>query len=156
MAKPRIWWCIQTTSWPNERAAGVISTPDNLTLLTYRRTVGEVKRGDIVVHYRLSNVVAFSRAREDARYYRKLPLVNGVNYHSGWRFETEYFDLQTPVHRTRFAKHLAKIRKQHFPIDRNGNLRQGYFFYFDEQGLKVVLGEVEESLPPWVSKFRTE
>src|SRR5689334_13889445 len=88
MAEPQFWWCIQTRSWNIERLAGVVCTPENLNLLTYRRTVGEVHEGDIVVHYRLSNVVGFSRASEDARHYSKLPLVSGVDYRSGWRFET--------------------------------------------------------------------
>ncbi len=154
MVTAKIWWCIQTTSWEVERTDCVVCTPDNLTVLTYRRTVGEVKRDDIVVHYRLSNVIAFSRALEDARYYKQLPLVHGVDYQSGWRFETEYFDLQTPLHRTCFAKHLSNLRKRHFPIDRKGNLRQGYFFYFDHEGLKFILDQLSEPLPVWLESIR--
>jgi len=60
-----VWWCNQSDQWNVERPEEVVCSSDssrhggnNL----YRKTVGEAKRVDLVVHYRKPHVVAFSRA----------------------------------------------------------------------------------------------
>lgn len=40
---------------------------------------------------------------------------------------------------------------KHYPVDRNANIRQGYFFPFDFEGTRAVLSCVEEPLPAWLS-----
>ena len=72
----------------------------------YRKTVGEARKGDLIVHYRKPRVVAFSLAQEDGEFYEQPPLLQGENYEAGWRFRTEYFDLKHPVRRESFAKRL--------------------------------------------------
>jgi hypothetical protein len=117
------WWCNQRRDWDLERPAGVVCSTDRMERLTYRETVGQVRAGDIVIHYRSPNVVALSRARENAKHHPALPLVSGENYGSGWRFRTEYFDLRSPVHKEKFVGSLVgdhealsgRSERQHSP-----------------------------------------
>jgi len=81
-------------------------------------------------------------------------LLQGEDYGAGWRFRTEYFDLKYPVHRESFTQRLIPLRFQHHPIDSVGHVRQGYFFPFDLEGLRVVLSEVFEDLPGWLEELK--
>ena len=117
------WWCNQRRDWGLERPAGVVCSTDQMERLAYRQTVGQVRAGDIVIHYRSPNVVALSRARENAKYDQNL---REVDYGSGWCFKTKYFDLQSPVHKEKFVASLVGLIVKHYPVDRNANIRQGY------------------------------
>lgn len=121
---------------------------------TYRKTVGEARVGDLVVHYRKPHVVAFSRAREDGRYFKQLPLLRNVDYGAGWRFGTEYHELDERLSRESFSKRLIPLRFKHHPIDSRGFARQGYFFPFDAQGLSIILALIDEELPDWLEIHR--
>jgi len=149
-----IWWCTQRKNWDLERSTGVLCSPDDVSILNYRKTVGDVQRGDVVVHYKFPSIVAFSRAKEDGRYNHQLPPLGGKNYGSGWRFETEYFDLIKPIHRDIFSKRLVPLIVRNYPLDKRGIQRQGYLFPFDHRSLKVLLSIISEPLPNWLEALR--
>lgn len=143
-----VWWCNQSENWEAEYSAGVVRASDQISNPTFRMTVGEAKLGDIVVHYRTPNVVAFSRAEEDGRHESNLP----SDYGSGWEFSTEYHVLDAPVDRDSFRHEIVVPAAVGFAFDTNHNVRQGYFFHFSTDGLAVVLANVspEERLPSWL------
>ena len=118
----------------------------------YHKTVGETKKGDLVVHYRKPHVVAFSRAQENGRFFEQLPLLQGEDYGAGWRFHSQYFVLKNQVNRESFTERLIPLRIKHYPINSVGHIRQGYFFPFNHEGLRVVLSEVVEDLPAWLEE----
>lgn len=144
-----IWWCNQARCWEQERKAKVVCASKSASL-TYRQTVGHATKGDIVVHYVKPYVVAFSIAKTNGRAYEELPLVSGHDYGSGWRFKTDYFDLQNPINRSEFAADLVPLIVKHYPIDKRSYVRQGYFFPFDRDGLKILLKHTNEPLPEWL------
>jgi hypothetical protein len=99
--------------------------------------------------------VAFSQAIEHGSHFDQLPSVAGVNYESGWRFETEYWDLQNRIHRDDFRQELIlPNRPTYYPITMAGNVMQGYFFPFDDAGLRIVLNHLhvqdQEGIPEWL------
>ena len=94
-----IWWCNQSRQWTKERGLGIVCSSDEAGNVTYRKTVGEARADDVVVHYCSPNVVAFSRAKENGKWYNQLPRVADDDYGAGWRFRTNYFDLREPIHR---------------------------------------------------------
>jgi hypothetical protein len=114
----RFWWCNHATNWKAEWSRGLVVGSDQVDNLTYRRTIGEVRRGDITVHYHKSKIVAFSRATEDERYDERLPDQDGIWYGSGWRFRAEYCDLVRPLERSLFAARLVPLRVNHYCISR--------------------------------------
>ncbi len=118
--------------------------------------MGDVKAGDLVVHYKKPHVVALSRALEGGSHHDRLPLLQGEDYGAGWRFGTEYFDLERPVLRENFGEELIPLRVKHYPIDGRGFVCQGYFFPFDLRGLAVVLAHVDEPLPSWLDAHRPD
>lgn len=153
----RVWWCNQSDQWEVERFGGVVCSSDSTAdggNSRYRKTVGDVIAGDLVVHYRKAHVVAFSRALENGSYIDQLPLLQGEDYGAGWRFRTEYFDLKRSVLGKSFGETLIPHRLKHYPIDSRGFVCQGYFFPFDLRGLTTILSFVREELPAWLDAYR--
>ena len=144
------WWCNQSNNWGYERPESVVCSSDLTANTTYRKTVGEVSKGDIIVHYKKPNIVAFSRAIENAIHTNQIPPISGMNYGSGWVFKTEYFDLSKPINRDLFAHELIPLIVKHYPIDRRGYARQGYFFPFDRDGIKIILSKGNDKYPVWL------
>jgi len=147
-----IWWCNQGTYWEQEKQAGIVCSSESQNN-PFRSNVGDAKAGDIIVHYRKPNIVAFSRAKENGVHHNQLPPLPGVDYGSGWRFATEYWALQNPIHRDGFRQALIPHSVKYYPIAKNGNVKQGYFFPFDETGLQILLNQVHEPIPAWLEQF---
>lgn len=148
----RFWWCNQPDSWAEERAAGVVCASGEMIRNTNRKTVGEVRRGDIIIHYVKPEVVAFSRARTDGEHHQRLPALPGRG--SGWQFDTEYFDLDRPISRTSFCNDIVRPDVKGYAINSNGHVGQGYFFRFDRNGLRVLLRHAVGKLPDWLEPLR--
>jgi hypothetical protein len=145
-----VWWCNQGHSWREEYADGVVRASDVVSNPTFRRTVGEAKAGDIIVHYHASNVIAFSRAEEDGRYQANLP----AGYESGWEFRTEYHVLEEPLHRDVFRHEIHVPDTVGFAWNRAGAVNRGYFYRFSLDGLAVILAHLspDERLPQWLGR----
>jgi hypothetical protein len=144
-----VWWCNQSTSWEVEFGAGVVRSSAQTADDRHRRTVAEARRGDIVVHYRSPNVVAFSRAEEDGHSEARLP----AEYGSGWEFRTEYFVLNRRIPRERFRSLIPVPAFKGFALNPEGRVNQGYFFRFTLDGLAALLQltSADESMPDWLS-----
>jgi hypothetical protein len=131
----QIWWCNQSRCWDDEYRDSVVRASDRMESLTFRETVSEVKKGDIIVHYRKPFVVAISRAEEDGAYKNNLP----AGYDSGWEFKTTYFLFDPPINRSQFADAVSRFTGKHYALAQNGNVKQGYFLRFDKRGLYEVV-----------------
>jgi hypothetical protein len=150
----KIWWCNQSRTWNEERRAGVVcSTADSDRVHWHHESVGEVRQGDLIVHYRKPHVVAFSRELENGAYHNPLPDLGEVSYGFGWRFKTEYFDLPQSIVRTAFGKTLVSHIVKYFPIKKDGSVNLGYLFKFSEDGLSVVLSHTSAELPAWLAPY---
>jgi hypothetical protein len=154
------WWCNQGGPyWQGEREAGLVCAQgdpiQDMKGDMYRKTVGEVKAGDIILHYRKQEgIVAFSRAREDGRKMRALPKVDGDSYGSGWCFRTEYHDLTTPINKSEFVADLIPLFETGYAVNTNGKVKQAYFPRFNRAGFRAVLKHVSEPIPDWLSSLR--
>jgi hypothetical protein len=129
-----IWWCNQGGWWEEESQAGVVRGSVETSNPTYRKTIAEVRAGDLVVHYRTPHVVAFSRAEEGGRFSDELP----EGYGSGWEFRTEYHRLREHVHRDAFRHEIVIPPVKGFAFDARRSVRQGYVFRFSAEGLAVL------------------
>lgn len=142
-----VWWCNQTRCWIQELDDGIVRASDHMQRLTYRETVGEAKKGDIIVHYRKPFVYAVSRAKENGKYKENLP----EGYWSGWEFKTGYFPLEKPIHREDFRESLVAYADKYYAINPNGWVKQGYFLRFDVKGLKVIRSKIpSKQRPDWL------
>jgi hypothetical protein len=148
-----IWWCNQGRFWSFERPAGVVRSRDGgKRTWRFRKTVGDAKTGDIIVHYRRNrkNIVAFSVAQEDGHRDEALP----DDYGKGWEFKSQYYDLKKPIPRDSVSQELLALNSfGHCPIQKDGKVKQVYFFPFDEAGLRVVLKHLNEEVPAWIPRL---
>jgi hypothetical protein len=149
-----VWWCNQARGWDAEYPAGVVRSSAVAANDRFRRTVGEARRGDVIVHYRGPNVVAFSQAVEDGRWKDSLP----DRYERGWEFQTSYFVLRYPIHREQFSNRIDIPRVLGFALSSSGRVNQGYFFRFSLDGLAVLLSltSPDEQLPGWLEEIRRQ
>ena len=145
-----VWWCNQTRCWEDESSAGVVRASDHMERLTYRETVNQVRKGDIIIHYRKPFIYAISRAKSNGRYEHNLP----EGYGSGWEFKTDYFFLERPIHREDVRDKLSAYSDKHYAINSNGWVKQGYFLPFDSRGLKVIQAKIPtKERPEWLKQL---
>lgn len=143
--EPSIWWCNQGESWKVERANNVVCSSSNTTRLTFRETVGLVKKGDICVHYRKMHIVALSQADEDGNPCE----VPYPDYGNGWMFSTTYFDLKTPIHRDLINSDISALALKFSPIIKGGRVRYAYLIPFTVEGLRTIKAFTTEVWPKW-------
>lgn len=142
---PNIWWCNQGESWSVERTNNVVCSSAVTTNLTFRETVGQVRKGDVCVHYKKMYIVALSQAEEDG----KACEVPFPSYGNGWMFRTDYFDLKTPIHRDLINADIAKLTLKNSPILKSGRVRYAYLIPFSVDGLKIIKAVSTETWPIW-------
>src|SRR2546421_10908664 len=95
-----VWWCNQSQGWKDEFKAGVVCCSTETTQTKFREMVSEVRKGDIVVHYRKqAGIVAISRARGNPRKNDRRKSWLYSKYGEGWTFPTEYYQLEPPLAR---------------------------------------------------------
>jgi hypothetical protein len=152
----KFWWCNQGKCWKAERKAGVVcGCTYDVRRWTHRRTVGDVVAGDLTLHYVRKKIVAVSVAKSNGQKYEKLEEVKPNPYGRGfgWRFEADYFDFKPAIPKEAFIEALLALRPEakgnHFPVNRNGSIHQGYFLHFSEMGLKAVRASFETDWPSW-------
>jgi hypothetical protein len=170
---PNVWWCNQgnlnSTVWPEykglalwdyERHNNVVCSQydENKRVNKYRKSVGEVKKDDIIIHYVSPDgkcFLAVSCAKEDGRVHEgiKLNLPGyppleynwfGSVYPKGWIFETEYYDftgdgIELSQHLRRQIFNLFESKGLDNPLQRDLKVkRPGYFRPFTIDGLKLI------------------
>lgn len=154
----KVWWCNQGESWAIERAESVIcGSKDTAKRTTYRETVGQIRPGDITVHYVSPNLVAVSLAKSSGRYYDQLPLVGKEDRGSGWRAEVEYFVFHPVIPKSEFKDGLLAILRKYapksFPLNKDGEVMQGYLFPFLGLGVQLIRDSFKTVWPAWVPEF---
>lgn len=142
---PSIWWCNQGESWAIERVNNVVCSSSDTARLTFRETVGQVKKADICVHYRKMHIVALSQAEEDGKAC-KLPY---PGYGNGWMFSTKYFDLKNPINRNLINSDIFALALKASPIIKGGRVRYAYLIPFSVEGLRIIKAASTETWPKW-------
>jgi hypothetical protein len=159
---PRIWWCNQSDNWKVERKAGVVSGSESekSDINDFRKTVGQAKRGDIVLHYRKDRGIwAVSRAIEHSQESpRQLTELGAKHYGKGWRFRTEYCELDRPIERNLIIREIHRLKIKEGPVEEVGEsrvlrVRQRYFMTFSIEALRVVYEKSEQAWPRWVEEL---
>ncbi|MDP8246422.1 MAG: HNH endonuclease [Candidatus Hinthialibacter antarcticus] len=148
----KVWWCNQSEWWEKEHNESLVCSVPDEGNSTFRKTVESVKKGDVIVHCAKKKVIAFSQAMEDGKWRENK--IDG----EGWCFKTEYFDLKkNPIQKDKFVHILEPGKFTGYPINKNYDINQGYFYPFDEEGLSVILQYVDEPkpLPKWLENLKS-
>ena len=148
------WWCNQSQCFEVESSAGLVQASCLMSSLRYRETVGEVRSGDLCVHYhKRRGIVAISRAKENAEGIVKLSNLGGLLYERGWRFPAQYQILSEPIPKSKWIEALVpEVNDPHWPINVNGNVKQAYFIPFTLRGYKDLISFTNTNLPKWAQK----
>lgn len=150
---PNIWWCNQGECWKCERKHSIVCSSMIAKNLTFRKTAGEVKQGDLIVHYvkTKKSIVAISKAKEDACEKQNIILEGcECDYKRAWTFKTEYYDLQKPIHKDKVKKQIYDLSLFKGPIVSGLNVRRAYFMPFSRDGLEIIKNATDEIFPDWV------
>ena len=99
--------------------------------------VGDVRKGDVIVHYVKGQILAISQAEEDGHWMDEVPTNHSCYYGPGWMFRTNYKDL-IPIERDEVAGRLVEIAEKDGPVLASGRVRQAYFMPFTPEGLGVI------------------
>jgi hypothetical protein len=165
----QVWWVNQRDSFLFETWHSVVQASDQAQRLTDRSTVGEILRGDCIVHYAGAAVMGFSRAAAAATYVESLGSLEiedddgtraSLYYGSGWRAPIEDFRF-CGIERADFAPKLMKhVREHKGTLPRPyawrkygktiGRAAQGYCFRFDLAGLRILAAAATDPLPEWL------
>src|SRR5205809_6266320 len=102
------------------------------------------------------SVVALSRAMTDAdeglidlREHGVTGTVCWQEPGHGWKFDADYFDLTSPIPKSAIIDELDGLEIEDGPIAPPGQIRQGYFMRFSNEGLSTLRGASTEDWPAW-------
>jgi MoxR-like ATPase len=124
------WWVNQGQTYTAERDGGYLWAPQlakDGSPRAYWTTLTKVEPGQLIAHYRAGSIVAISRVSIQAvasEQPRDFP--EGAWSQDGWRVETAYEELPTPVPLIQLpAAHRVPASG---PFDVNGGVKQGYLY----------------------------
>lgn len=139
---PNIWWVNQGTTLMEEKAAGIIWAPlsgKGGRSQYHWDSMGEVKKGDIVLHYANSFLQYVSRVIEGPILAKKPSSIAGTSWDDEGRLiRVEYFPLLPNIALMDFSQDILKLGINRGPIHTGAGVKQGYLFRFSLQGLQVI------------------
>ncbi|MFW6015914.1 MAG: McrB family protein, partial [bacterium] len=156
---PNIWWVNQGQTLSSEQEEGVLWAPisnKNGSSEYHWETMTEVKAGDIILHYANGALRYVSRVVESAIQAQKPESIRDPNENwerQGRLLKTEYYKLEPAIDLNIFNDEIVELGIKKGPINKNGRVNQGYLFYFNKEGLKIIQKKQPETDWPQISKI---
>lgn len=138
---PRVFWVNQGFNYEKERAGGYVRAPKKNSRggeFAHWKRVGELKPGDLLVHYYAKKIRALGRVTAAA-----FSIEN-----SEWA-AVQYFPLQEPIAIEAIGDSLRLIQPPSGPITIKGSIKQGYLWDFSVEGLAFLRNLSREQWPSW-------
>jgi DNA polymerase III delta prime subunit len=155
---PNIWWVNQGSHYDEEKSNGfksngfksngaisngIICAPSDSSHSHWNR-LKEIRQGDVILHYVKKNLLAVSKATASYTVEpRPYPLGDLV-----YLVKTEYHPLAPPIPFSKFSTDLRQLDIYEGPIDKNGNVKQGYLFRFNIEALKLIMASQPDTKWP--------
>lgn len=152
----RVWWVYRGGyhggRWPVKPHLWAPTTCGK----AHWQTFGQVRAGDIIVHYADGEVKGLCRATDKASIVPRpadhpgdLRRDPGHN-EPGWQLLVEIFNFDRPLPRDSVYKLLPQ--SSHGPFTVNGTVKVGYLWPFDEAGLAVIRSKCAGRWPEWAAR----
>ena len=142
LSTPRVWWVNQSISFSrglNTHSLWAHTAKQNGRMISHWKRVEEVRAGDIIAHYGNGQVRAISRATSDAYLSPCPPDHDRANRgHEGYKVDEDHFELEKTIPLTAISSQLLSLNIPNGPLDKNGGVKQGYFFAFSQAGLDIL------------------
>ena len=138
-----IWWVNQKIATLNTTVEhGILWAPlktsDGRTQYHWE-TMAELRIGDIVLHYANGALRYVSEVLAPAIIKPK-PNYLGEQWEGEGRLvKVRYHKLQPSIKLNTFNNRILELNINRGPLDVNGSVKQGFLFYFSQEGLKIVM-----------------
>jgi hypothetical protein len=147
-----VWWVNQGDSYEFASREGFLWAPlENSQGYTvfHWELLSDVAPDDITVHYYDSAIRGISRAKDEAQLDIHPHDADSDQQEQGRLLEVEYFEFATPVPLDAVREDLLTLSIENAPFDKSGNLKQGYLWRFDREGLAVLREAYDGPWPSW-------
>ncbi|HTJ53343.1 MAG TPA: AAA family ATPase [Cyclobacteriaceae bacterium] len=132
------WWVCQGANYNTEFDEKLIKAPDDN--IHHHKRLRELQKGDCIIHYANGYVMAVSKVIK--RF--ELKVIPGKNGNEPWlivKVEFQKINMPIEIHdvRERLRDHTNLLPKQYSPLDKNGNVNQGYLFQFTKEAYDLLI-----------------
>jgi len=149
----QVWWVnrggYHGGGWPAKPYLWAPTDPSR----AHWRTLGQVRAGDVIVHYADGNVIGLCRAAGRPGVVCRPPdhpddlKRDPAHNEPGWYLPVEVFNFDRRLARETVYRLLPP--SSHGPFTVNGTVKLGYLWPFDAAGLAVIRSKCEGRWPEW-------
>ena len=148
---PNVWWVNQGATLNSEVEHGILWAPlktSNGRTQYHWETMAELKTGDIVLHYANGALHYISEVLTPAFIAPKPGYLGEQWDREGRLAKVQYYKLHPSIELNKFNDRILKLNIDRGPLTVNGSVKQGYLFYFSQEGLEIVMEAQPETVWP--------
>jgi len=147
-----VWWVNQGESYEYAIPGGFLWAPlENKQgqSLIHWQLLDDVRPRDVVVHYYQQAVRGLSQAQSGPQVEVNPHAESGPQQREGRRVNVEYFEFDDPIPFDDVREGLLPLAIENAPFTELGEVKQGYFWRFNQDGLAVLREAYEGRWPSW-------
>ncbi|NMA30720.1 MAG: hypothetical protein GX941_02785, partial [Candidatus Methanofastidiosa archaeon] len=146
-----VWWVNKGATLNSEVEHGILWAPlktINGRTQYHWETMAELKTGDIVLHYSSGVLRYVSEVLTPAIITPKPDYLGEQWEGEGRLVRVKYHRLHPSIELNKFNDRILKLNINKGPLDVRGLVKQGYLFYFSQEGLEIVMEAQPETVWP--------
>ena len=152
---PRVWWVNQSTSYRkglHGHSLWAALTREDGHVIPHWKRLEEVRAGDVILHYGKPSIRAVSLATSDG-YQTPRPLDHSrlSKINNGIKVDADYLEFAEPIPIHAFVSKLLDLKIPNGPLDKNGDVKLGYCFEFNLEGLQILKQASNKIWPDWTN-----
>ncbi|MEA3318674.1 MAG: AAA family ATPase [Bacillota bacterium] len=146
---PAFWWVNQGKTHREEKENGILWAPQKSkqgNALSHHVNLTQAKVGDIVFCYSAMELRSIGIVKKEAIKSPKPEVIEGDNWEKeGYLVVLEYYQFNPTIRKDEVP--IEWRLEEDGPFDRNGNVKQGYFFSLSEEFAEKVFNVFKERFP---------
>ncbi|GAB3051748.1 HNH endonuclease [Virgibacillus ainsalahensis] len=144
VSRRRYFFVFQNKSYNEESKGEYLWSPqhdDNGKKVSHWDQMRDVRKGDLILHSYLKEIVAISVAKSNVyEANRPVELSNEWN-NKGWRVDTEYYTIANPIVTSNHMNKLMELQpKTRAPFNIRGRGNTGYLFTANKEMAEYIIG----------------
>lgn len=150
---PHFWWVNQGKTHEVEKSSGILWAPKvskSGVAFAHHTDLTKAKPGDLVFVYAVGQIRAIAKVDESALEKPKpKEIASDAWQQDGYLLPVSYYELKSPI--TKDEIPLEWRITEDGPFDRNGNVKQGYFFSVSDDFVQKLYHKFKERFPEGVA-----
>ncbi len=147
-----VWWVNQGDSYAAATREEFLWAPqenEQGRSFIHWRLVRDIGPDDVIVHYYQKAVRGLSRANSETES-KTHPHGGDSDWEGeGWMVDVEYFEFDDPIPFDEIREDLSQLDVEHSPFTKSGDVKQGYLWRFDQEGLGMLRDAYDGPWPSW-------